>query len=160
MQSRTMAFTKGCRGWWLFEVRHEGPLRLDLDPWRLSEAHPEGLESSAPQGPQPPAFAPAPRRETRAYCRQHHNGGAHMNDNRTARAGRPALFVAAHLPMKPNPCFCGSDDAFVDWEDEGAPGVRFFVWCNHCGASGPELPTYDLALAGWNRATQATRHGE
>jgi hypothetical protein len=40
----------------------------------------------------------------------------------------------------------------VDVEGEGS-ARRYWVSCGYCGATGAELPTYDLAITGWNRAT-------
>ena len=81
-----------------------------------------------------------------------------MNDNHTAKA---ELYALHGLPDRPNPCRCGADDAFVDGHNLQGRRGPFFVWCAHCDHAGPERPTYDLALAAWNRdACAAGRLGK
>jgi hypothetical protein len=72
-----------------------------------------------------------------------------MNDNRTQWA---KIYTLHGLPDQPNRCRCGADDAFVDGQNlEGRRGP-FFVWCARCHHAGPERPTFDLAIAAWNRS--------
>ena len=76
-----------------------------------------------------------------------------MNDNRRhtprRRFARPRLVVipGAGKEDKPDPCFCGSDDTFVDRD---AASEDRFVSCATCGAEGPRVASYDLAVARWN----------
>ncbi len=71
-----------------------------------------------------------------------------MNDNHAQRA---QLYAIHGLPDRPNRCRCGADDAFVDGQNLQGKRGPFFVWCCRCDRSGPERPTYDLAIAAWNR---------
>ncbi len=71
-----------------------------------------------------------------------------MNDNRPSLA---QLYAIHGLPDRPNRCRCGHDDAFMDGHNLNGQRGPFFVWCPHCERNGPERPTYDLALAAWNR---------
>ena len=71
-----------------------------------------------------------------------------MNDSPEHRAD---LYSLHGLPDRPNRCRCGAEDAFVDGHNlQGRPGP-FFVWCARCDRSGPERPSYALAIAAWNR---------
>ena len=81
-----------------------------------------------------------------------------MNDNRTPTAPRrrkPRLaIIAGGLPELPEPCFCGSEAAFVDAPT--TPGGQigpFRVTCANCGAEGPEATSYPAAVALWNDLT-------
>ena len=73
------------------------------------------------------------------------------NDNRASTGIQWALYG---LPGKPNDCPCGNDCAFVDSRNVNGRRGPFFVWCSDCGRTGPERPTYNDALAVWNRATE------
>ena len=73
-----------------------------------------------------------------------------MNDNRPTR---PVMYLANARPALPHPCFCGRDQVIVDRDIRGAKRGPYFVICTYCGATGPELPTFDLAVTAWNRAT-------
>jgi len=73
------------------------------------------------------------------------------NDNRRpAAATRIALYG---LPDQANACPCGNAEPFVDGYNLNGSRRTLFVWCPACGASGPERPSYNDALAAWNRAT-------
>ena len=74
-----------------------------------------------------------------------------QNDNTKSARHRADLYAIHGLPDRPNPCACGQDDAFVDGQNLQGRNGPFFVWCPHCNATGPKRPTYDLALASWNR---------
>ncbi|WP_226019387.1 hypothetical protein [Novosphingobium sp. FKTRR1] len=78
-----------------------------------------------------------------------------MTDFITRRYQRPPAerFALFGLPDRPNRCPCGKDGAFVDGQNLQGQRGPYFVWCPDCSRSGPEKPTYDLALASWNRAT-------
>jgi hypothetical protein len=71
-----------------------------------------------------------------------------MNDNRVTMA---EIFALHGLPDHHNRCACGADDSFVDGQNLQGQRGPFFVWCPHCERSGPERPTFDLAVAAWNR---------
>jgi len=73
------------------------------------------------------------------------------NDNRAYECDGWALFG---LPDKPNACPCGNDSAFVDSLNREGPRGPYFVECAACGRTGPERPSYNDALAVWNRATR------
>jgi hypothetical protein len=76
-----------------------------------------------------------------------------MNDNDTYRRVMPPrlALIEAGLPDKPDPCFCGSDDTFVDapTSPNGSVGP-YHVTCAHCGAEGPDARLYIVAVARWN----------
>ena len=76
-----------------------------------------------------------------------------MNDNRSTRPKPPRLVVIpGGTEEKPEPCMCGSDATFV--ERDPANEDRF-VTCAACGAEGPRVATYDLAVAQWNGLTNS-----
>ncbi len=76
-----------------------------------------------------------------------------QNDNTKSARHRAALYALYGLPNFPNPCpTCKQSDAFVDGHNlQAAKRGPYFVWCPRCQITGPERPTYDLALAAWNR---------
>lgn len=76
------------------------------------------------------------------------------NDNRPHHK-RPAVQWALFgIPDRPNDCPCGCDAVFVDGQNLHGRRGPFFVWCPACGRSGPERPSYNDALAVWNRITR------
>jgi hypothetical protein len=82
-----------------------------------------------------------------------------MNDNTPRRrAQRPRLaIIIGGMPDKPEPCFCGSDETYVDAPT--SPGGKigpYRVDCAHCGAAGPDASTFDAAVALWNASTAPT----
>jgi hypothetical protein len=71
-----------------------------------------------------------------------------MNDNRSKRPRPPRLVaILGGIEQKPEPCICGSENAFADREPVSGD---FYVSCADCGAEGPRVATYDLAVAQWN----------
>ena len=75
-----------------------------------------------------------------------------MNDNRKPRPAAVVFALYGH-PDRPNACPCTSRGVFMDGQNLNGKRGPFFVWCPDCNRTGPERPTYDLALATWNRAT-------
>lgn len=74
-----------------------------------------------------------------------------MNDNRTNRPRPPRLVaILGGIAPKPEACFCGSQNAFADRDPDTD---ERFVSCADCGAEGPRVATYDLAVAQWNALT-------
>jgi hypothetical protein len=82
-----------------------------------------------------------------------------MNDNRPDRP-RPRLVIVTHgLPEKPEPCFCGHDDTFVDAVTMPTGKIiGYQVTCPHCGAEGEAAASYDAAVSFWNNLTAAWEH--
>jgi hypothetical protein len=81
-----------------------------------------------------------------------------MNQNHAPQQRRRPrlLLIVGGIPDKPEPCFCGSEDAFVDAPTTPGGHVGpYHVTCAACGAEGPEAPTYDASITVWNNLTSS-----